>query len=171
MLKLIGACLVLFACTSFGFHVARGFRERPRQIRYLMHAIRLLQAEIEYSVTPLPEAFRKVAMHARHPCHIPFEVAAERLAQGEVSAEEALSAGVKELKPKCSLRDTDIQIFMDFAKVLGTADRVHLAKQFTATLSHLEELEKDAREAQKRNERMWQYLGMLSGLLIIVLMY
>jgi stage III sporulation protein AB len=171
MLKLVGACLILIACTSFGFRMARGYRERPRQLRYMMHAIRLLQAEIEYSVTPLPEAFRKVAVQARHPCSILFDVAANRLARGEVSAENALADGVEELKPKSSLRDIDFMIFMDFAKVLGTADRAHLAKQFTATLTHLDELERDARDAQKRNERMWQYMGALSGLLVIVLMY
>jgi stage III sporulation protein AB len=171
MLKLVGACLVLIACTSLGFHIAKGYRDRPLHIRYLMHAIRLLQAEIEFSVTPLPEAFGKVAVHARYPCTVLFEVAANRLAHGEVSAADALFAGVEEMKPKCALRETDFTIFMDFAKVLGTADRVHLTKQFKATLTHFEELEKDAKEAQKRNERMCQYLGVLTGMLFIILMY
>ncbi len=171
MLKLVGACLLLIASTSIGFHIARGYRERPRQLRYLMHAIRLLQTEIEYSVTPLPEAFEKVAKHARQPCDTLFRVAAERLNGGEVSAADALSAGVEAVKPKSSLRETDFIIFMDFAKVLGTADRIHLSKQFQATLTHLDELEKESREAQKRNEKLWQYLGVLTGLLFIILLY
>ncbi len=171
MLKLVGALFLLIACASIGFFVARGYRERPRQLRYMMHAIRLLQTEIEYSVTPLPLAFQKVAIHVRSPCNILLDVAGTMLTNGNVSVIEAISTGIEEMKPKCSLKESDFIVIVDFASVLGMADRVHLAKQFKATLTHLEELEKEAQDAQKRNEKMSQYLGALTGLLLVILLY
>ncbi len=171
MLKLVGALFLIVACTSVGFHIARAYRERPRQLQYMMHALRLLQTEIEYSVTPLPQALQKVAVHARSPCNVLFEVAGARLFHGDLSAFEAVTAGIEQMKQKSVLKESDLVVVYDFASVLGNADRAHLTKQFHATLTNLEQLEKEARDAQKRNEKLWQSLGGLTGLLLVVLLY
>lgn len=60
MLRMIGAALVVVSCTGIGFRIARDFRRRPQQLRVLSQAIRLLESEIEYTVTPLPQALMRV---------------------------------------------------------------------------------------------------------------
>jgi len=51
------------------------------------------------------------------------------------------------------------------------SDRVNQSRQLQVTLTRLDGLERDARDAQKRNERLWQYLGVLTGLLVVILLY
>jgi hypothetical protein len=59
MLKFLGAVLVLFAGTMFGFFQALQYARRPRQIRELITALQRLETEIVYGYTPLPEAAKR----------------------------------------------------------------------------------------------------------------
>ena len=137
----------------------------------MTQAIRLLQAEIEYSVTPLPLALRRVGERCRTPCDVMFRVAADHLQDADMSVLAALQKGIETVKSDCALQDPDFAVLEEIAKVLGGVDRAHLTKQFQATIIQFESLEREAEETRKRNERLWQYLGVLAGLLLVILLY
>lgn len=171
MMKLLGAALVMVASTGLGLQIAKDYRERPRQLRALMNSLRLLQAEIEYSVTPLPLALSHVAKRSQSSVAPVFETAAERLEAGNASVLVAFQDGMTVNRPKAAFKPEDYEVIDEFVKTLGTSDRVHQSRQLQVTLTRLEGLEREAREAQRKNERLWQYLGILSGLLVVILLY
>lgn len=171
MMKLIGAALVLVSSTGLGFKIARDYRERPRQLRAMMHSLRLLQAEIEYSVTPLPQALGQVAQRSQSPVKHVFETAAQRLEQGDTSVLVAFQDGLTVSRSKSAYKPEDYEVLDDFLKTLGLSDRVNQSRQLQVTLNRLEGLEREARESQRKNERLWQYLGVLTGLLVVILLY
>lgn len=159
------------SCTGIGFRIAREYRERPRQLRSLIQSLRLLQAEIEFSVTPLPEALQRVARRSTRPVNGLLERVAVSLAESDSTVVEAFAAAVEQTRSKVALLPADFDALQDFGSTLGTSDRVHQTKHFAAALAEFERLEQDAREAQNRNERLWQYLGILGGLLLLILLY
>jgi stage III sporulation protein AB len=171
MIKAIGAAMIVVSCTGIGFRIARDFRERPRHLRVLMHAMRVLQAEIEYSVTPLPQALMRVADRTHPPVENLFKSAATLLQQGETSVEQAFEVGIESLRKSSALLDQDVDAIREFVRTLGASDRIHQSKQFEVTLSRLKGIEQDAHSAQLRHERLWQYVGVLAGLMLIVLLY
>ena len=56
-----------------------------------------------------------------------------------------------------------------FGETLGRHDRISQQKQIMLTLTHLEREEADARDKQKKYEKMVKSLGFFSGLLLIIL--
>lgn len=171
MIKLIGSILLFFSCTGLGFRIANDYRNRPKHIRALQHALRLLQTEIEYSVTPLQGALRRVAERVKEPVRSLFEVAARELDDPECPVRDAIQRGVLQTKDRNAMRDGDYDVLLEFAQTLGSSDRFHQTQQFQVTLLHFDALVAESDDSRRRNERLWQYLGVLSGLLLIVLMY
>lgn len=171
MIKAVGALLVWVATTGIGFRVAKDYRDRPRQLRMLVQSMRVLRAEIEYSVMPLPQAMRRVAAKTPLPTGALWEAIADQLRPNEVSVSEAFATAIDGVRGKLSLTTADYDGLRLLADVLGTTDRAHLAQQFDASLQHYEGLVREARESQRRNERLWQYLGVLSGLILVILLY
>jgi stage III sporulation protein AB len=171
MIRELGAALVFVSCTGLGFRISRNYRERPRQLRSLMHAIRLLQAEIEYSVTPLPQALVRVADRSGRPVNQLLHTVAEALQESDVSVADAFARGIEACRAKGALSAQDWSVVQEFGETLGTSDRVHQSQQIAVALTHLGRLEQEARDSQGKNERLWQYLGILSGLLLVILLY
>lgn len=171
MIKAVGAFLLLVACTGMGFRIAGEYRDRPKHLRSLLQAMRLLQADVEYGVVPLPHALAKVATRTTSPMNDMFHRIAEQLQQTGVSVEEAFHIGIAQCKDHCALKPADFDVLSELSKVLGRTDRAHLTQQFGATQMQLEGLLAEAVDAQRRNERLWQYLGILSGLLFVILLY
>ncbi|GGI95985.1 stage III sporulation protein AB [Alicyclobacillus cellulosilyticus] len=170
MVRLLGAALIMVACTGIGFRIARDYRERPRQLRGLMHALRVLQTEIEYTATPLPQALERVARRAPAPVKVLFETAAEGLRDPQQTLDTAFQAGMAALDAQSALRKQDYDVLWEFGRTLGTSDRLHQTQHIAATLEHLAALEREARDLQRRNERLWQYLGVLTGIALLILL-
>ena len=58
--KWIGAALVFLACGGFGFSVAGAYRREIAILRQIEHMTNLMESELTYRLTPLPELCRKV---------------------------------------------------------------------------------------------------------------
>ena len=56
MVNMFGAVIILLASTLAGFYKARQYALRPRQLRELIAALQRLMTEINYGLTPLPDA-------------------------------------------------------------------------------------------------------------------
>lgn len=59
--KWIGAVFVLVSCGGFGFSIAHNYRRRESLLRQLLTVLEMMEAELEYRLTPLPELSRKAA--------------------------------------------------------------------------------------------------------------
>jgi len=168
---MLGALLLLTASTGVGFSIARDYRARPRHLQAVMQTLRLLQADIEYSVIPLSQALSRVALRCPPPVDVLFRIAGQALKDDEISVLSAFDAGISQSKQNTALKSVDHDVIRAFGDSLSTVDRIHVRQQFHATLTQLEGLEQEAREARRRNEKLWQYLGVLTGLLLILLFY
>lgn len=171
MIKLIGSALVILATSAIGFRLARAYRERPREVQLLIEALRMLRADIEYTATPLPQALANVAVRLAKPVSVLLGMTAEALSRSDVTVDEALAAGIEACKPLAHLQEADYKALSVFGRTLGTSDLAHQSQQFEATLAQLETMQKEAEDAKRRFERMWQYIGVLSGLFIVILLY
>lgn len=171
-MKLIGALLVFLASSSLGVLLARNLALRQEVLRELQMALQLLETEIAYAATPLPEAFRRVAGKTRPPTRHLF-AAAHRALLGTsgTTGGEAWGQGIAALARAAPLEAEDLAVLTDFGQGLGRGDRADQVKKLELARAQLRRLEEAAAENRLRQARVWQTLGLLVGLTIILLLY
>jgi stage III sporulation protein AB len=172
MLKLTGAIFILFAGTMFGFYQALQLSRRPRQIRQLVQALQRLETEILYGFTPLPDALRSVSRQLVLPLSQMFRLAADQLSDPSgKSTEESWRYAVESSWQHTAMKSTEQEAFRQLGLTLGMTDREDQIKHLRLTVSQLQAEELTAWEEQKRYEKMWKSLGLLSAALVVILMY
>ena len=59
--KWIGAVLIVISCSGCGFAIAAGKRREESLVCQLLRILQIIEAELQYHVTPLPELCRMAA--------------------------------------------------------------------------------------------------------------
>ncbi len=171
MLKLLGAFLIISGCGFFGFKKARFYRERTELFRFLQNGLTLLEAEINYGVTPLPLALKRIEQRVNPICQPLFGRAAVLLQEKKgITAAEAWAKGVQALNEKIPLTDQERDLLLIFGQGLGNSALEEQIKQLTLTRKQLSLFEKRAQTVEDKNEKMWQYLGISAGIVIVLIL-
>lgn len=172
MLKVLGAVALVGGCGLVGLEVASAFIRRSRELEAFISSITLLQAEIAYRATPLPEALESVGSRVAGNVGTVFGAAADYLRSGEgISAGEAWQAALERWKGGMSLREEDWSILYALGHGLGNSgyrEQVQQLELACAQLNHQYEL---AEQERVRNVRLWRNLGLLVGLGLVITLY
>jgi stage III sporulation protein AB len=171
MVKLIGAVLILFAGTMIGFYQALQLSRRPRQIRQLIQALQRLETEISYGLTPLPAALLTISRQISLPLSQIFLLAGEQLTSFGRTTEESWRYAINIGWLDTAMQASEKEVFQQLGLTLGLTDREDQIKHLRLTVSQLQAEEMTAWEEQKRYEKMWKSLGLLSAALVVILMY
>lgn len=151
-----------------GLLKARQIKKRPQEIREMINALALLDTEIFWGATPLPEAFGIIKERVDAPWKIFFADMEKRIMKGE----KALSAWentIQKNRKYFSLEDDDWKVITGIGKSLGRSDRNEQHKQFELVHRHLHALNDKAGQQAEVKAKMWSYLGFLGGLAIVII--
>lgn len=171
MLKLIGSILVIASTSLAGFYYARVFSEKLRQIRELQYSLTMLESEIIYSASPLIQAMEYVSERSRPPIKEFFKAFSEKLYKKDVNGIlEGFQITLKEFNGILKLEKDEIDILGSFLKSLESSDIEGQKTNFNITMKKLEEFEKRANEVMIKNEKLYKYLGVCSGLLVVIIL-
>ncbi|AMA72507.1 MULTISPECIES: stage III sporulation protein SpoIIIAB [Aneurinibacillus] len=172
MLKLIGASLVIFAGTFIGMQLGSYLAHRPLQIRQLRAGLTLLETEIVYGSRPLLEALASISRRLTGDVARLFARAAELSAEEpDLAASECWHQAVQYVWRDTAMKEPEKEILLQLGSVLGQSDREDQQKHLKLALANLEHEEMNARDNQRRYEKMCRSLGVLSGILIVILLY
>ncbi|HEU4962841.1 MAG TPA: stage III sporulation protein SpoIIIAB [Bacilli bacterium] len=172
MSKLIGSVLIIAAATLLGFRIAARYADRTKQLRQFVTALKVLETEIHYAATPLPQALQRIGRLVPKPVAAFFQSAADKLRDGRgIRASEAWQEALLANKAHLALKEADCEVLLNFGQTLGVSDRQDQIKHIHLAIAHLSAEENNARDEQQRNEKMWKYLGALMGLTVVILLY
>lgn len=168
----MGAILVVAASGLVGLAVSSNYRQRPAQLRALQAGLQLLEAQIVYLATPLPEALAWVERQLPHPVKLLYAQAAAALTgpQG-LTAREAWQVGTLALGQYSALNLPELEVLAALGAGLGTSDREQQQKLLLLTREQLRSLEQQADQEQGRNEKVWRIMGFLVGAVIVLSIY
>ncbi|GAB6876024.1 stage III sporulation protein AB [Thermaerobacter litoralis] len=167
----LGFTLVLLACSTWGWQRAAELARRPGELRVLRSALQALESEIAFGVTPLPEAFARIAGFYPDPAATLFRRAAGRLAPPERrTAAAAWEAAVEELARYSALTPEDCGVLRALAPYLGATDRDDQVRHLHLAMARLEAAEALARDQDQRWGRIYRYGGILAGAFIGLLL-
>lgn len=171
MLKLLGALLTLAVPAVIGFQIAARYRRRPDELRWLQTGLSVLITEVEYGATPLPTALRSAARAAGPSVGRILEGGAERLeAGGGITPGEALVAALQAESDATCLAAADREVLVALAPVLGASGRQDQVRHLRLALERLAGAEEQAKADRERYERMYRYVGVLSGLALVLIL-
>ncbi|KQY87653.1 stage III sporulation protein AB [Paenibacillus sp. Root52] len=172
MVNMLGAVIILFASTLAGFYRARQFALRPRQLRELIAALQRLMTEINYGLTPLPDAMGKMGAQTKEPVRSLFLHAADQMnPPNGHTARESLQAGIEYMWNKSAMKADEREVMLQLSFSLGTSDRQDQTKHISLAIQQLMHEESRAQADQMKYERMSRSLGMLVGALIVILIF
>ena len=172
MFKLIGGVLVVVAGGMGGWQVSRSYARRPVELRQFIAALQLLETEITYAATPLPEALSGLAEQVDAPADSFFRQVASELAQRRGSSARDVWHGALEVYSRRSaLSPGDLSILRGLGNSLGRSDREDQCKHLHLAAEQLKTAMAMAEDAATKNVKMWNYIGLLGGLVIVLALY
>ena len=170
MVKITAIIMVIVSMTLMGFLLAARYGQRVRELRMIYSALKHVETEIVYGLTPLPQAFYNISHRTEQPLHTVFAYMSERFRNHELSTVEIWQSSWMKYQNKMALKKGDYEILFQLGHSLGQSDKENQMKHIAIALSYLQAEEEGARQEQQKHEKMYQYLGFLTGVMIIILM-
>lgn len=164
---LLGSLILIMGCGSLGLYIASRIRKRPVELRECLTALTLLDTEIFWGGTPLPEAFANLKERTDGAWRGFFSELEQRLQAGE-GANQAWKATVTEQAKNFCLKSEDWQVIQDVGKGLGRSDRYEQHKQIELVKQQVTQLKEHTTQWADKQAKMWSYLGFLGGIACVI---
>ena len=170
LLKIAGSAAVLLACAGFGFFAASEVERREQQLRSLYASFLLIQGDIRYRKSSLPEAFlmagRKQGDFAAF-----FDAVARRLYRYEDgSFEQVFCEELRKCAKESALKKKDIALLEQLSGMCGQMDGELTMVAFDWYLEQAgEEIDVLARENVQKTALL-KRMGILAGIFLLVLL-
>ncbi|KNZ70709.1 stage III sporulation protein AB [Thermincola ferriacetica] len=172
MLKLIGAFLAVAACGGIGLTVAQHYIQRPKQLRAMLSALQMLETEIVYGATPLPDAMENVGRNCDEKIGRIFLAARDFLCSAEgLTAGEAWHLAVEKYGYDLAFIREDLSVLKRISGFLGCSDRDDQSKHLQLTREQLRYEIAKAEAVAQSNGKVWKSLGFLFGLVLVLMVY
>ena len=170
--KCIGALCILSASMWWSNLQIAKLKARVQQLEAFRLGVRLLAAEVGYTATPLPRALGQVAKQTEaEGVSAFFHVVSHNLQEEKFSdAAAAWLAAVETMRGRLQLEAKDWMVLSRAAAGLGGLGRDDQLKQLAATEALLAAHAAEAAANFTGSEKMWRYLGVLSGMAVVILL-
>lgn len=171
MLKVMLIIVIFTFCSTIGYIYGDSFRKRFIQLKESYKGITLLQNEIIYNNTPLPEALEDISRKMKSPMEYLLNTVANRLSTGaEGNVYSNFREVYKGVEKELYFEKEDKSIFEDFLKSLGESGIYGQEKIFKLALENLRGNIDEASELAKKNTKLYRYLGICFGAMISILL-
>lgn len=171
-MKLLGALLVILASTAAGWQWGLMLRKRRKNLADMRQLFQWLETEIGYNLFPLREAFSRIdqRLHGEISTFTTAFIRCLGASEG-LTAGEAWQETIRTCREKLVLAEPDWTILEDLGCNLGTTDRNHQLKAIRESIERIKIQEATAGEQVAKNEKLYRYLGMAAGTLVVLLFY
>lgn len=169
--KYILIICVFCTCSIIGYLLGEIYRKRPLELKECYKGIILLENQVVYNNTPLPQALREISDKMK-------DVYQNILKEAAVELEEGYKGSVFEIfkelylknKNDLYIRDEDKKILSDLFSSLGDTGVYGQEKVFKVALENLKININEADEVAKKNTKMYRYLGICFGAMISIIL-
>ena len=169
MLKLLGVLLLAGGTAAAGFCAAGQLTKRARALQALLGALELMERELSFRLTPMPELLERLSRQADPPADGLFAGCREGLSSlGERALAELWKAGVRQ--PALLLEAEELALLDGLGQVLGSYDGEGQLAALAQTCAALERALAEARSERKRMGRVYQTLGLAAGAFLAILL-
>lgn len=164
--------MIILAGGSLGLMISHGYGSRPRQLRSIRSGLQMLETEIAFALTPLPDALKKIGDIIGGQIGSFFSSVGISLdGDSSLSSGEIWERELSHLRENAFLTQTDFDILLCFGRTLGASDRDDQTKNLRLVQEQLLHQEAAAERLKEGNQRMWRTVGFLAGLAVVFILY
>lgn len=159
--------IVLFCISSYiGYFYGESFRKRYVHLKEVNKIITLLQNEVLFNTTPLPEALSIVGSKTIYPFkELLIDTSNNLSHEGLITS---FKSSYLNYEKEIYFYEEDKHVLQDFIKSLGDTGLYGQEKIFKLVLENLKINLKDALELSEKNTKMYRYLGLCMGAMIFI---
>lgn len=168
VLKIILLAAVFGTSTVIGVLISRKYSNRVKVLRELKNALNIFEVKINFSFETIPEIFNEIAHKIKGVAGKIFEDTVKNIENKNMIAGEAWEKAV-ESNSDCLKKD-DINCIKTLGKLLGKTDVEGQVNQIALVCTFLEKQINEADEERYKNEKMYQKLGAIVGLIIVIVL-
>lgn len=171
MLRILGILLVMLSSTLAGVYYANIEAFRIKDLREMKKALIILLSEIEYTLTPLPQAMDNISKRIDEPISKIFSEFSSSL--NDKTGQGLGDIWVKILEDNKDLyyfNKEDIDYLKSFGKTLGYLDKSLQINSIAVTIKYMEEKVEELNVSSLKNKKLYQTLGVLAGMLICIVL-
>lgn len=170
-LKLSLSIFILIASTIIGFLYGKKYSLRLANLIYLLQCIKILETEIVYGSTPLPEALTNVFHKGNIKVSYIFEdIKNDLILNKRDHIHNSFLSVEEKMYNQLHFKKEDVEAFLGLGRILGTSDRNDQQKNFILILKQIELLISGARVESNKNEKLYRTLGLITGIGINILL-
>jgi len=170
ILKMIAIITVFFTCTIIGYIYGKRFSTRLENLIILEQCIKILETEIVYGSTPLPEALSNVYIKGNIKVSFIFEeIKNDLLSNKRGLVYNSFLSVEDKMYNKLNFKKEDVETFFSLGRVLGTSDRLDQQKNFILIYTQIAALILEAKNEKNKNEKLYKNLGVITGIGIIII--
>lgn len=169
--KGLGICLILVAAVGYGWIYSRQLRLRLEQMRQMQQLILLLQGEVQYQCSTLPEAFEICGRQVDSICGHWLEGTGKRLnAMEGVGFQELWEQQLQRLQEITVLSTANIEDLRRFGNQLSYPDKDTQLGAMKLYSQRLKEQEEKLTGELPIKMKLGTTLGVLAGMFLVILL-
>lgn len=171
LLKFLSMLSIFSICTIIGYYYGQKYALRFENLVYLEQCIKILETEIVYGATPLPDALSNVYKKGKSTVSYIFEdIKKDLISNKRGFVFESFLEIESQLYNRLYLKKEDVEIFLSLGRVLGTSDRLDQSKVFKIILNQISAQIAEAKAEKNQNLKLYRSLGVITGIGIIILL-
>lgn len=171
IIEIVAMIIIVLGCTYFGIYFGENFKRRNTQLNQFLKAILILNNEVIYAQSPIPQALSSISSKFNDAIGKLLEGISNRLIdEKNDSVYEAYLDEYNALKDKFFLKEDDERVIEDFFKSLGETAMYGQDKIFKLTIDNLKRNCEVAKEMEVKNVKMYRALGVSIGIMIVIVL-
>ena len=166
ILKII-ILIAIFILSNLIWRIIAGkYRYRFKELQEMKTALSMFKTKIKFTYEPIPEIFEEISNNVNSNISNIFSNAKNKME--DENAGQAWEEAVENSKNYLNIEDKNVIKIM--SKMLGQSDVDGQISQIEVTEEFLEKQIKDAEFQKNKNEKMFQKLGTILGLALVIIL-
>lgn len=169
--SILGATLILLSSSLMGFYYSKSYTRRTNDLCTFKKALILLKGEINYSLSPLPEALEDVGSRFNNEIGEFYKSVSDelKLNSGETLT-QVWKKKAEEILKKTYLNSVDIKNIIIFSENIGYLDKETQNNHINLLIEQINEEIKTSTQNDHKYNKLYRSLGVLAGIFIIVIL-
>lgn len=170
-MKIIGAVLIVGSGIYLSGNITMAMKRRLQELYALKTLMVLLEGDISYSISTLPECFLEISEKVDSPFDEWLHSLGNQLLNYEVGGFESIfQASIQTLKRDSYLRQEDMELILNLSGLLGFLDKDMQCNLVKLTRSRIEETIVQVEKGMKNQTKIIHTVGVLIGILIVIIL-
>lgn len=160
--------LIVVFCTStiIGILISKKYSNRLQILKDMKNALNIFEVKVNFSCETIPEIFTEISQKIKGTSGKIFKDTVENM--NNMVAGDAWEKAVEDNSE--NLKKEDVNSLKPLGKLLGKTDVEGQINQIKLVCEFLEEQINEAFEEKNKNEKMYQKLGAIIGLIMVIVL-